>query len=1268
MKNELSIEVKTYAEQAQSKLQELIKDVKNLSNNVGDSSNKINNYSKKINTSFKLTGVYVAARKVTKTLLGFIDATNNYSESLNLFNVVMGNTGDAFSEVGKQATVFQNKMAENFGTQRAQTLTYQALYQSMAENMGIASDQAEIMSENTTKLINDLSSLYNKSESTTAEALRAGVFAGQTKPLRAFGLDVTEKSLTPVLDSIGITDRTVRELSQAEKQILRYIAVLRQSSIAHGDWANTIESPSNQLRIFKNQLVETSTALGGLFQGAFAKILPYANAILMVVKEVANALADMFGIEIEDYNSGIASTEEYYEDLEDGIDGATDATKKLKRETLSFDQIHNIDDKDTSGGVGSLSGGIDQRLLDAINGYDNGLDRVKMKATEIRDNIMEWLGFTKEIDPITGKVSFKYQGMKTTLKNMWNSFKGLSTQGKILVGLGLVAGATKLWNTGKKLVTTFGSSGLGQALKNLLTPTKNLLSWAKLGVQTNKSLTSGLKEGIQSWRQAEGIISSTTGKLDGFKGALNGAKDILKGLAINVTGLTILQTSLDDVANSGWNLYNTLGTVAGGVTTIIGGVQVGAVFGPWGAAIGGVVGAFEVLYKTMETVTQKSDPLKEKIEEQKSVVDEAYQSYINFRNELNNSFEQTDVEFGYYERLKEELNNIIDANGTIKRGYEERAQAIINELNEALGLNIQIVDGHVQKWNEVSGAIDNAIEKEKAYAKLEVLKTAAQNAYGEIEKAQNKVTEATDLYNESIDELTSKLEEMHSKEEGWSLATDTLKGMAEMYGITNEELIKYYTTGEKATSIQNALNDAYESNTRNLEVIGNYIKDNVAHVKEQSDTLAEAKATLDGYNETIMNWEYATELATKGNYEALNTFFDHERNLRGKNLEEQKAYWEEIKTNSQKSLEYINSNQETYGAQEYEYLKQKYEDEITLADKSLQEINDRNLQSLIEQSKSVEQLTPEIVGKWQELATKNHNVFLEEMAKLTPEVQAELLNVKDLAEGDLKEDMITTFGELAKADKNKFIEMISLMPEETKQALSSKMASAGYEIGGLFESNIEKSAEQLDVTSSVENAIEKTKSSANNGSLWNKIGSLASGIWSGITTSLSIQAKSGTGLAGFANNLITSLKSKLGIHSPSKLVINAKIGDYLFQGIEKGMENELPHIQSTALSLVDTIKGTVYDGMDSLNLEMAKLPNISTDMTSAFNTQSINELDLSPIERATYNGIARAISDYGLVQVDVNSTYQDGMITDVVVNNVKETIRRTGYNPFEEGV
>ena len=375
----------------------------------------------------KITGISFGklvnnASKLGKGLYEMLGQSINASEQLNMFNVVFGNMekdGEkVFSDLGLKATRFQNQLNELFSTNKVETLQMQALFQSLATNTGVQADVAEKMSERMVYLTYDLASLYNKSEGEVAKAIQSGVYAGQTRPMRQVGVDLTQNNLGVTLQELGINDKAVSDLSQAEKQVLRYITAVRSASVANNDFAHTINSPANQLKILKQQFIELSVAIGNLFMRAFANILPYVNAIIMVIKEVLKTIATLFGIETEDYNTAQGSIDglsDGYDDVGESANNATKAVKELKRQTLSFDQINNLTSpskQGSSGGGGSGGGGaigaIDQRLIDALDKYDLKLDNVHNKAREIRDRIMEWLGFIKLVDEQTGEVSFKF--------------------------------------------------------------------------------------------------------------------------------------------------------------------------------------------------------------------------------------------------------------------------------------------------------------------------------------------------------------------------------------------------------------------------------------------------------------------------------------------------------------------------------------------------------------------------------------------------------------------------------------------------------------------------------------------------------------------------------------------------------------------------------------------------------------------------------------------------------------------------------------------
>lgn len=398
----------------------------------------------------------VTGRKMFKVLKGMTEESVNFVETQNLFNVSMGKGLTGLNQYYEQAVKFQNELEEKLGVNIEESMNYQALFNSMSKSMGISAKYAYTLSENFTKLGYDLSSLYNIDPESAMEKLRAGL-AGQTKPLRDLGLDITQQSLQPIVDSLGI-ERSIKNMSQAEKMILRYIAVLKQAQIAQGDFANTMETPANQLRIFNAQITAFKRNMGNLWQGLLGGVLPYVNGIMMVINELLKMVAKLFGFKVSDQTTNISASIGA-DDLADDLGTASGKAKELKNQLMGFDEINNISlpSSSGSGSSGASVGGIDQRLLDAMSEYDNLMDKVKGKATDIRDKIMQWLGFTKKINPLTGEISWEYTGMSKQAKVVLGVLKGI---------VGLYIGAKVLKFIGY-LKTLKG------VLKGVITPTTN---------------------------------------------------------------------------------------------------------------------------------------------------------------------------------------------------------------------------------------------------------------------------------------------------------------------------------------------------------------------------------------------------------------------------------------------------------------------------------------------------------------------------------------------------------------------------------------------------------------------------------------------------------------------------------------------------------------------------------------------------------------------------------------------------------------------------
>ena len=169
---------------------------------------------------------------------------------------------------------------------------------------------------------------------------------------------------------------------------------MQQGAQAQGDFARTMDNSANQIRIFKSQMAELKQVAGAFIINTFGEILVYVNAIIMVIKEILKSFASLFGYDLESGGTDLAENTGIG-DLNSGLDSAVGTAKELKKQLMGFDEINNITPQTNSGG-GSGSGvsmGIDDRLLNSLKEWDNQMDSISGKAQEIRDNMLEWLGF-----------------------------------------------------------------------------------------------------------------------------------------------------------------------------------------------------------------------------------------------------------------------------------------------------------------------------------------------------------------------------------------------------------------------------------------------------------------------------------------------------------------------------------------------------------------------------------------------------------------------------------------------------------------------------------------------------------------------------------------------------------------------------------------------------------------------------------------------------------------------------------------------------------
>ncbi len=327
-----------------------------------------------------LFGVF---QNAADTMGGWFNESNDYIETLNLFNVTMGDASDS-------AYAFAESVNTLMGVDVEEWMNYQGTFKQLASGFGVASDSANVMSQNLTQLSYDMASFFNTDVETAFDKLSSAM-AGQVKGLRDFGIDVTVASLQEYALAKGI-DKSVRSMTQAEKSMLRYNYIMEKSINMQGDMARTIITPANALRILQAQLTQMRRALGNIVSVLVAKVIPYVQVFVQLVTEAAQKLAVFFGFEIPkiDYSGLGGGFADEMEDAEDALGGASGELKKIKKQLMGFDELNIISNPDTgsdSGAGGAEGGGaLDIKPLeyDFLKGLETGkLDEIKEKMKNI---------------------------------------------------------------------------------------------------------------------------------------------------------------------------------------------------------------------------------------------------------------------------------------------------------------------------------------------------------------------------------------------------------------------------------------------------------------------------------------------------------------------------------------------------------------------------------------------------------------------------------------------------------------------------------------------------------------------------------------------------------------------------------------------------------------------------------------------------------------------------------------------------------------------
>lgn len=574
-----------------------------------DGATKASNKSAKsyLSLSSQLNGFIRSAAKLVSlkaiaTYLGnAAEKFNSYYEAANLFGVSM-------KELTGEASTFINKMETLLDIDPTEAMNNMATIQSLTTSFGIASDKAYVLSKNLTQLGYDLASLKNIPVAESFTKIQAAI-SGELEPIRRLGVDISNARLQQELLNLGYS-QSVSTLSQADKAVLRYIAIMKQTTDAQGDFARTLSSPANMIRILQAQLNSLARAVGSLLYPALKSILPPLIAAVELVKELVTGIASLMGVKVE--FPDFSSASDAVGGVTDAMDNTTKATgkaaKAFKNYIMGFDELNVIQkDNGSSGGSGSGAGAAGNLLGDVdLSGYDMFKQYNEEFAKQI-DSIKQKI---KAMLPLMATVAAALAAWKLTnlITDIVNAIHKMNALKSIVLGLGVFTVGIVLEITGIKDAIENGVNG-----KNFA----EIVLGSLIGTTGVAILGKGIAQFIVT-----GFADTAVGAA--IKAAGGSTAGAIIGAAVGgvVTGIPMFVIGVYDAVKKGLNALNGIliplgSTMAGaGVGAIIGSLGgpitagIGAIIG---LIVGGLTDAGIAIYQNWDKITESLDKASESL-------------------------------------------------------------------------------------------------------------------------------------------------------------------------------------------------------------------------------------------------------------------------------------------------------------------------------------------------------------------------------------------------------------------------------------------------------------------------------------------------------------------------------------------------------------------------------------------------------------------------------------------------------------------------------
>lgn len=384
-------------------------------------------------------------------------------------------------------------------------------------------------------------------------------------------------------------------------------------------------------------------------------------------------------------------------------------------------------------------------------------------------------------------------------------------------------------------------------------------------IQIYEKLKPALRDGIDSisktlanvnWDKVAETFGNLTKKavefaikvVDNFEGIVSVLKSVGTVLAATFVVSKIL--SFAQTISGLVNTFRAIKAATDAATTsqlLLNAAQAATPVGLVAAAVAGLAAGVLYLASKTDEATTSTQILTQYEEEQIAKINELNAAYNEMQMARTEAVAGIQSEFDHYSDLAAELDTLVDANGQVKAGYEDRVNFILSTLNEACGTEMQLVDGVIENYKEEKKVLDNLLQTKKAEAILRANEELYTTAVQKQDEALQNLISAQGMYKQNTSEMAAVEKKYNA----------VMQMTAEEYVEQNDLT---YDLGTAANQLKNE-----------QEELGQKFLEAKAAVGESRVAMSNAQSTYDEYMSTIQNYEGLSSAIISGDADKIQT-------------------------------------------------------------------------------------------------------------------------------------------------------------------------------------------------------------------------------------------------------------------------------------------------------------------------------------------------------------------------------------------------------------